>query len=321
MNTRLTDIEIEPLAAETACPVADTKKDAALHTTVGNPRVEHGVAQGNTPLCRSHYGCNSSVCKGGNCRRQPEKGASASRFHCDEVTPFKLAAELEEKGVAVIKGLTNADDAAHWAERLIGSQMMRQPQGGLFTDVKPDKAFLNRSDAKGRAPLPPHTDGSNENIPPAVIGLYCVEQSAVPEATCVCSMLEFMCTACTSEEQRWMQNKQQQWSHSFEALGRMPVMAPVCTIIGAKPVIRWSTNLLLTGESSPTLDGAGREFVPDEMVAGLVKKLQTFANKPEQTVAVCAETGDLILIENRTRVHFRGALASLDRFFKRFWLA
>ena len=316
-------IQNRNLADGAAPPLVEAKKDAALHPQVGNPQVEHGVAQGKTPLRKPDDASKCRFCKGGSCPCRPRAaaGVRVRRLHADEVTPFELVEQLEKTGAAIIKGLPNAEAACRWAKRMTGCRVMRQPQGSLFTDVKPERAFAHLSDAKSRAPLPPHSDGSNEIIPPAVVGLYCVRQSATPEATCVCSIREFMRRACTAEERRWMQTKPKRWSHSFETMGRKPVEASVCAVIAGRQVFRWSTNLLLKGESSPSVHGSGNGFVPDSMVVGLVKKLEAFAAEAGQTAAACAETGDLILIENRTRVHFRGELVSEDRFFKRFWLA
>jgi hypothetical protein len=199
--------------------------------------------------------------------------------------------------------------------------VIRQPHGSWFTEVKPDKKFAPVSDAKGMVALPPHTDGNAERVPPCVVGLYCKSQSETPEATCVSSILAFMRTSCTRAEQHWMTTHLQQWSHKFESRGQPPVAAPVCAIIGGQPVFRWSTNLLVTGQSSPVANCVAPGFVPDEMAVSLATKLEAFVADSSRTVAVCAEAGDLLLIENHTRVHFRGPLKSMDRFFVRFWIA
>lgn len=250
----------------------------------------------------------------------PAQRTLPMRHPFNQITQFELASQLHNVGAVVVSGLENAAAAADWIVSKTGCDLILQPQGGYFSDVKPNPKFLDKSDAQGIKALPPHSDGSSEEIPPAIVCLFCLHQAGDPEPTLVVNFEDFLRTTCSRSEIEWLTTKTQKWSHSLENRGKPPVLSPVITYKGGFPLYRWSHNLLLRGESSPTISDP-HFFCPDPVAVEIAMKLDAYLQRGGAVTPVFAETGDLVVIENRRRLHFRGPLKCMDRSFVRFWAA
>lgn len=289
---------------------------------VGKTENERGICFRSESISEDKPNSASGECKARSCTECPLRrscGRVAPVFCAASVTALDLHDALRKQGVVVVKGLIDAEKAALWIEETLGTRTVRQPQGSHYTDVKPKEDRKMLSDAQGMVPLPPHVDGSQDEVTPVVVGLYCKEQSSQPEATCVASLRDFILNCCTDEERAWLATYQHQWGHTFESRGRRPVLAPIVSVLNADIMCRWSHNLLRTGQSSPNVEAGGFSFVPHELSVVLTERLDAYLEDRRNYVEAVADQGDLVLIENRAHVHFRGALKSLQRWFVRFW--
>lgn len=255
------------------------------------------------------------VCERSRPRREPRNGG-VIRPGLDA-----YMRELVEQGFTLIKDIESDEDAARALSAF--GELVPQYDGSLRYEVKAALGFENRSYSKSVNTILVHTEAPGWNPPPNYLALHCRVQ-----ARCGSGHTEFAdmgsFVASLGEQERTVLHEQAiEWlGHNTGGIGTEGTRRPIVERMeDGREVLRFSYNLLTTGQYDPRIDAS---IDPAELPLGsfgihLARQAEAFFR--EHKVSVLIPEDSILVWDNHRMIHARSSYQDTRRHLIRYWIA
>lgn len=232
----------------------------------------------------------------------------------------KALATLDEHGYAVIEDIGGQSAAAEFLS-LIGD-FIPQYNGQITHEVTYRPGNEERSHSQSVNTILAHTEAPGWQPSPAYLALFCHRQARCGGGHTDLLDINELLPRLSEEEIEILTNKEMDFPGPASANGGAgTVRTPMLDRNGDRPVLRFSFNLLTSGEYDPPLDvqvddeklplgAAGRALA--HRVSDLFLELRTQVLIPE---------GALLIWDNQRMLHARSRYEDQARHLTRYWVS
>ena len=198
--------------------------------------------------------------------------------------------------------------------------LMPQHSGELVYSVRALPGFDKFSDSKSQNRLKPHTDGSDCNRPPRLLALYGIQPACCGGGyTQIVDILPFIQSLDEKTQQQlktrvYTFTSKKGLHASRSHLSYTPLLSQQSD---RNFIFRFSENLLLYGDYSPTIDNLDTQA--DSWTKQICKDVVSFFQK--ECISLLVERNSLLIIDNWRMLHSRTQYRDPHRHLLRYWLS
>ncbi|MER7008085.1 TauD/TfdA family dioxygenase [Dactylosporangium sp. NPDC000555] len=229
--------------------------------------------------------------------------------------------QVRQIGFVVINGVENQEALGRTLESF--GRMMPQYDGNLTYEVRAEPGFDDRAYSKSQNEIRAHTEAPGWQPPPKYLALWChVQARGGGGETCLADVKSYLRGLDRATVKR-LRSWDIAWGGAnMSGRGSAGVVAPMLAPDGSgDEVLRFSYNLLTSGEYDPPLDGA----VPEERLPwgrfGLDLAHQVHAHFNDTALKIRIPENAVLLWDNQRLAHARTLYVDPRRHLTRYWIA
>jgi alpha-ketoglutarate-dependent taurine dioxygenase len=227
---------------------------------------------------------------------------------------------LLDHGYTLVHDVFTDDDAAT-VLRAFG-EPIAQYDGSLRYEVKAVAGFENRRYSKSVNTIHAHTEAPGWDPPPRYLALHCHVQARCGSGhTLVADLAAFFATL-DEETRAMLSGRHIDWlGHNMSGVGTGGVRRPIITPGPDRDIIRFSHNLLTTGEYDPAL-GSTPEVTAlplGDSGVQLAGRMRTFCR--DHGISILIPENTILVWDNQRLAHARSEYRDARRHLSRYWLS
>ncbi|WP_158674547.1 TauD/TfdA family dioxygenase [Streptomyces hoynatensis] len=229
--------------------------------------------------------------------------------------------EVRKTGFTVIEGVEDQEDL----DSVIAAFGHAIPQydGSLAYEVRAEPGFEGRAYSKSQNEIRAHTEAPGWQPPPSYLALWCHTQArGAGGETCLADVKRYVTNLDPSLVER-LRSRDIQWSGTnTSGTGSAGTLAPILarTESGGE-ILRFSYNLLTSGDYDPPLDGE----VPEERLPwgrfgrDLAHRVHEYFRQSAEKIRIPENA--VLVWDNQRMAHARTPYADGRRHLTRYWIS
>ncbi|MDJ0383070.1 TauD/TfdA family dioxygenase [Streptomyces sp. G-G2] len=229
--------------------------------------------------------------------------------------------ELAEQGCTLLTDITTDEQAAEALSAF--GELVPQYDGSLRYQVKAAPGFEERRYSKSVNTILVHTEAPGWNPTPSYLALHCRVQATCGSGhTELADMRQFVATLAEQDRSALYERDIEWVGHNTGGVGTEGVRRPVVERTeGGREIVRFSYNLLTTGQYDPPVDAS---VDPADLPLGsfgihLAEQAEAFFR--ERKTSVLIPENSVLVWDNQRMVHARSAYRDAKRHLTRYWIA
>ncbi|MBV8994028.1 MAG: TauD/TfdA family dioxygenase [Pseudonocardiales bacterium] len=235
--------------------------------------------------------------------------------------PDSVVDQVRETGFVVIQGVETQDDLNSWIAHF--GRVMPQYDGSLAYEVRVESGFDDRAYSKSQNEIRAHTEAPGWQSPPKFLALWChIQAQGAGGETCLADMKDYLKRLDPTVVER-LRSWNIRWSGTnASGTGSAGAVAPILAADGSSDeVLRFSYNLLTSGEYDPPLDGeVPRELLPwGRFGFDLAHQVHDYFKHSALKIRIPEHA--VLLWDNHRMAHARVPYADARRHLTRYWIA
>ncbi len=229
--------------------------------------------------------------------------------------------QVRQTGFVVIDGVENQEDLSSVLTHF--GRVMPQYDGNLAYEVRAEPGFDDRAYSKSQNEIRAHTEAPGWQSPPKYLALWChVHARGEGGETCLADVKAYLRGLDPAAVER-LRSRDIAWGGTnTSGTGSAGLVAPILAHDGSgDDVLRFSYNLLTSGEYDPPLDGE----VPVEQLPwgrfglDLARHVHEYFN--DTALKIRIPENAVLLWDNQRMAHARTPYVDTRRHLTRYWIA
>ncbi|MET3985346.1 TauD/TfdA family dioxygenase [Streptomyces sp. PvR034] len=229
--------------------------------------------------------------------------------------------ELAEQGCTLLTDIETDEQAAEVLSAF--GELVPQYDGSLRYQVKAAPGFEERRYSKSVNTILVHTEAPGWNPTPSYLALHCRVQATCGSGHTELADMRAFVESLPAQDRAALYERDIDWlGHNTGGVGTEGVRRPVVErTAGGREIVRFSYNLLTTGQYDPPVDAC---VDPAELPLGsfgihLAEQAEAFFREQKRSVLI--PEGAVLVWDNQRMVHARSAYRDAKRHLTRYWIA